>query len=749
MADREPDRPLREITNQQARPSRRSPQRQQPMSPRRPGPSSENIPFRPLAPTPAQPQLGGLQYTSSSSASQPAPSIPPVPPSSPLNQQPGEDSSVTTIRIRLPHDFPPLEPICDFYMPLHFTWTRVIPMNDDEDPLLARMDALTEDIYDSLAASPTNFLLKIQYCRISEPTDSPYSDYDTPSYPPNEPEEVRYPKLLAIQTVPTQLHRSWREADSIIRGAIFRHFGTNFPLPIRYYYCHLDSGMMEDYGTSGEPSSALPSIDDMRIWDPRPAQSNELRNMGAQIGLKDGIRTAKPDKNDPNGTLGCYVRLKDKAGNVLPELFFLTNHHVVSRVNGDLLAPPPSVGKDPSPNLRREIAHPSIRDFENTTWTHEGRAANYQKLIDELEKDKSDDPTAATGILEYKIQRMKEEKERDEYEWAMNQSTGHKAMGTIWAKSGRTVSKVPSTFKTGNADKSSYFLADWALIKLYGDQEGQNLLPPAEMWPKRYPEAFDAVRAHRLVERVGTVRPGDLVGYAGRSGIHFGHVQRIRHNTHFQIVPHDSTTEVKVANNSSEVHVTGIDKNIPFAWPGDSGSAIFNTDGHFVGLFHSGNHLEFKERKCSFTPVDDLFEDIRRKTGYTVVWPTAIPPVDSTPPIPAAPVLSTHPGNVVGSSSRRGKGNPARGGKSSLRGKKGEDRGFSVESPGPMLGGEEAGQAPVLGGFQNTWQRFKNRASNVLSLRSRRTEIQSFSVNPTTRANSDRRPRLPGSWTAR
>lgn len=54
------------------------------------------------------------------------------------------------------------------------------------------------------------------------------------------------------------------------------------------------------------------------------------------------------------------------------------------------------------------------------------------------------------------------------------------------------------------------------------------------------------------------------------------------------------------------------DPTKPFSEGGDSGSAVVNSEGQFLGLLFAGNDATFT---TYFTPWEQLFEDIKKFTG--------------------------------------------------------------------------------------------------------------------------------------
>lgn len=145
----------------------------------------------------------------------------------------GQGGTVEQIYIRLPRNYPPLESVLDVYLPLHFTWTRVDPINDAGDLNFVRMNILKAEILRRLEVSETHLNMVFGYGR---PCDSggyargPCDDLSAEDY------DTRHPRVFAVFASPRDMCEIWRIADGIIRGGMIDVFG-HVPVQIRYYYC--------------------------------------------------------------------------------------------------------------------------------------------------------------------------------------------------------------------------------------------------------------------------------------------------------------------------------------------------------------------------------------------------------------------------------------------------------------------------------------------------------------------------------
>ena len=116
-----------------------------------------------------------------------------------------------------------------------------------------------------------------------------------------------HPRIIGIMLGRYYIGR-WREVDNIIRSRIFSAYNGN-PPPIRYYV--EDWELIADDSRSQHPIFAHGDIAIPKRVD-----------VGHSIGSLDPFSC---------GTLGCMLRLRDLSGSVLPEMYGLTCHHVISQ----------------------------------------------------------------------------------------------------------------------------------------------------------------------------------------------------------------------------------------------------------------------------------------------------------------------------------------------------------------------------------------------------------------------------------
>ena len=126
-----------------------------------------------------------------------------------------------------------------------------------------------------------------------------------------------------------------------------------------------------------------------------------------------------------------------------------------------------------------------------------------------------------------------------------------------------------------------------------------------------------------MVTSLGDIKKGEVVAHAGKYGIKFGTLMDKRVLLTIDDVPVAGTKQtVQLLN--FENAIRGVSFEQPFAYRGDSGSAIVNKHGQFVGLLHSGQRIA-NDRIVYFTPCDILFAEIKKVTGYDAVW--AVPEI--------------------------------------------------------------------------------------------------------------------------
>lgn len=472
MADGNPERVLGDITNRQQT-QNRSPRPPQPTQSRSTLPLNENTPLSTTTVPQLQSETTALQSADFSAMNPQSSSSMAPPVSAPILTQPSDKTgSIIDLRVRVPADYPPLEPVIDALVPLHFTWTGVEDISNDMGSFCTEMYAMIDEIDEQFQEREHLFWWSISYCQVEKPRRLIREESEYTGIEYGEVEQVYEPQLLVVQAMPRAMHLHWREAHTIVQEAILRRFGTEFQLPIRFYYGDTDQGFKR-YGSPGDTTAALPMANNgVTLRDAKEHQPKELRNMGTTIGIKDGVRMV-----DPNGTLGCFIRLRDANNNLLPDVFALTNHHVVSLTTGDQIPPPPSRGQDQSSASRRPIAHPPVRDFENNNTTLNERMKEYETTIEIYKQDMQNDPSTDTDdIRGQMILRLEDEIKVDKAQLVHDTHVGHKAIGSVWATSGRSGVKTPTKFKGSKEDAGKLWLSDWALIKLDRDEEGQNLV---------------------------------------------------------------------------------------------------------------------------------------------------------------------------------------------------------------------------------------------------------------------------------
>ncbi|KAL9633373.1 MAG: hypothetical protein Q9204_003425 [Flavoplaca sp. TL-2023a] len=697
----ENDRPgLRDITNQQHRRVRRT--AHQHASSHR----SENVPFRSPAsrnrPYPSHLPPNLPSSTASSSTQQP-PRVEPVDP------PPSEAThNYLDIRLRIPQVYPPVEKNVDLFVPFHFTWTSVRRISDNNDPMVEVLRVVEEDIEPAFSSFEPPIQMMITYGRVNEVDEFECNRAERDELEALLPYDVRHPKVFAFSAEPNYLHRHWQAVDPIVRSVLKSRLGRQVPLSVRYYYGHWAAPLNPSSSSLPiaphlqpithplpviettlesrlKPPTGQPRLIKTSIRDPWP--NSESLNMGYTVGRKDAVRGLHP-----NGTLGLYVRLRAANGKLLPWIFGLTNHHVFSNLVGDKLVAPPLNAIDPSPDSRAEIVHPPIRDFQNSQKTFEERGTVLEVETAMFNHDLEHHRVLQDDIRWQTMAWIEQEQKNDNAALESHQTYGQNVIGTLWASSGREIKNVLSHF---NPDKGPHdlWLADWALVKMSVDCKGQNIvsvlpiksvehcliysgkLPPASTWPRDHPADFDILRAHGGVFKCAQVSQGELVMFKGRTGMQFGRVLYHRPHANIMYGTHPGGTSTAIGK-TFEAAIIGIEDYVPFAWNGDSGSAILNRDGHVVGILHAGQTAEHQRRIVYFTPIYDVFDDIKRDTGCTVELPEVHLPRPTSTTTTADVVLSSHPEN---SAQKGGKGK-AKGKEKAKANQKGKGNGKGKET---------------------------------------------------------------------
>ncbi|KAK3169532.1 hypothetical protein OEA41_008916 [Lepraria neglecta] len=363
----------------------------------------------------------------------------------------------------------------------------------------------------------------------------------------------------------------------------------------------------------------LPLKYQVRLRDHREHNHDPAHDMGTTTAVKDSRGEL------PVGTLGCYIRLKKPDGKLLQGTFGLKCHHVVSKFTSDASLPRES---------RLEITHPSQRDYENTIWTYEQRKGNLGLEIHDMDKDlerfasPSDVPPAVRNRQTTKT-RIEREEARDIQSLTEWGALAAKRIGRVYATCGRRIITSKASFENSLMDRP--WLADRALIEMREGKVSLNVvcfvIHPHFLakcltkischWSRRCPKGFDILRAHVAVFFTGSVRRDQIILHNGRNGMRFGKFEPTRLDMLLTI--RDYATDQDTLIETEEVCIKGLENGIPSAYFSDSGAAIVNTEGEFIGMLHRGESRNYKDRMVYMTPREVLFDDTELKTGYRVV----------------------------------------------------------------------------------------------------------------------------------
>lgn len=136
--------------------------------------------------------------------------------------------------MRVPADYPTLENICDGFLPLHFTWTRVDEVASHLGSDFRAIEALIDGLLSQFSKGGIGMW---PVCGlVSSPTGAVSDESDRLDHPSGCSHKVHHPKVFALVAMPRGMHLHWRRVDEIVRATMPLYLGSDFLLPIRYYY---------------------------------------------------------------------------------------------------------------------------------------------------------------------------------------------------------------------------------------------------------------------------------------------------------------------------------------------------------------------------------------------------------------------------------------------------------------------------------------------------------------------------------
>jgi hypothetical protein len=323
--------------------------------------------------------------------------------------------------------------------------------------------------------------------------------------------------------------------------------------------------------------------------------------------------------SDVSGTLGCFIKLRDPQNVV--RTYGLTNFHVVvpDHENIDNHDPqmqgwikcglPPRFGRDFQINMPSEIDLDAARDgLVRSIKDLEGEGnqkyllyeKEYCRLVAEGEDPSSLMPKAGVSLVRSVRERLQQYREQIN---AIDARKNNLRLGRVFAGSG--IRQTPSRQ-----------LMDWAIIAVdHRRIPAKNQLPIKICGIDLLSPEMDQIGSpdlHKRVFKVGR-RSDETCGFVNcvettmLSGWRYDKGKLV-----YDIGGAWVITDRTVEDDEGEPRSSGF-----FSDKGDSGSAVFNKGGEFVGLLFGGT---YPERDVSYvTAAQDLVEDIKHITGAVEV----------------------------------------------------------------------------------------------------------------------------------
>ncbi|KAL8830724.1 MAG: hypothetical protein Q9170_005604 [Blastenia crenularia] len=562
---------------------------------------------QPLSSSTLQPHLLSADSTIFEMTDRRKENVPPSPSSSPGKRHQRGSSSQSSLIPAIPHSTaasssaqsainePYTEPNPNPNLPNHFDATFVLTCIDPNDPDYLIYESIEENL-DSIMHSVEPYLscAMVNYGIIG-------LDFDEEGYNP-----YKNPRLLVIQLHPNDIHR-WQEVDHQVRHLIVRTYQRNGrPVPpIRY----ISGGFQTLANPITSSSTSVPEPD-------TSLAHNQV--FQKEMGMGHSIGVGGDD--DLVGTIGCILQLQNQHGQVLPDLFGLTCHHVIS----DDDRPIQIDSRQPM-----KVCAPASVDLARRRYEADEKIRKLRQELVEISSSEEKLPTARliTWQDEKASQILGRRRTKATIREALanaesnaknlEQVEANKAVGTVFCSSGVTLT---DTIKIPDDPANKRFAIDWALIKLNKNRQGINQLPVANAWPTSLPPAFDILKAHRQVHSCAAPTPKEAVIKNGRTtGVTHGFVTKKRQRMDY---PPITPNLVKNPIIGWEYMVSSSQLCQVFAWGGDSGSAVVNRLAHFLGMVICANLLQrrMEDIKAVFTPAEILFSSIREVTHCTVTW---------------------------------------------------------------------------------------------------------------------------------
>lgn len=423
---------------------------------------------------------------------------------------------------------------------------------------------------------------------------------------------------------PPTLYVSFDRDCSEISWAPFRHALQNFlestNYGLRIHLEHAEPELLARFPLltprkrlQGDEVLLTPKIDyEMKV------------HMGADISASTYTKCGMPptltmhEVNSTFGTLGCYVQIQSKPKGPW-ETFILTNYHVVrpafdgfKRDSQDrLVAPAPGTalyiadhGGFRHPTFGVSVPVPAVNPaakpsaaMESPSRSRHNKNVAYLEFLFLNEKDKM---------------KKKQWKQLGDTKKAFFDQGNHD-LGVLVAGSG-------FSYRT----KSNGML-DWALIKPKPGRVGLNALPAEADWDKSntplhvMPDGatFGAQLQHHVSnEKIFKNEHG--FKYGATSGATCGAYGIHKHEVRYLDWKYMNLEANPAATTSEHSFMRLPNKVKHFGEPGDSGSVVWNRDGHALGLLFRGQTDPDSAMFTYVTPIVYVFDHIRSFLGVKI-----------------------------------------------------------------------------------------------------------------------------------
>ncbi|KZF20715.1 hypothetical protein L228DRAFT_177867 [Xylona heveae TC161] len=376
--------------------------------------------------------------------------------------------------------------------------------------------------------------------------------------------------ITIIVTVPVDNYNLYLDEHEKLKAVCTNHGFPEVDVQIRHSPGPLWADTAISTTASPTAATAKPELTAQGLPD---GSYNKLVKMGVSMGPSGSFEY-------PNGTFGGYLELLDPNSGISRGIYGLTCYHVIE----------PAIPAERQEFYRKKGIMPKDTITQNLTMTQPGHKDHLRNVLD-LER----------RLVASNHPKVRSERESVEAAWH-----NHGKLGTVLCGSG--LRRLIRDHRL-----------DWALIKVYRERIGDNLLPDSrEDWPggsmgdRIIHEEIRESLAGKHLDAIGKLLNEDVVYKKGKStGCRIGRFSHIK-------------SDVRVDDEdfiSTEYVFIGTEKDKSFSQGGDSGSMVFSLSGAWLGIVWGGNPFAGLTGNSYVTDSQRLVEDIERSTGCRVRMP--------------------------------------------------------------------------------------------------------------------------------